>query len=352
MPLGYIHSLDGLRAISVLLVLLGHAGVSEKIPGGFGVTVFFFLSGFLITTLLHQEYRRDGTISMRRFYARRVIRLMPPLLLTIFASSLLVLTGLLQDRLDAMTLFSQIFFFFNYFSIYGEAHWIAGLSVLWSLSVEEHFYFIWPTIFVLLMSGRLRLAHISGTILVFLAWRYVRIYGFENSAWTIYILTDTRFDSLLFGCLLAILQVRYRESMRLRTEWMYVILALSVALLLLTFVIRDPVFRSTLRYSLQGLALMPIFHFAVTVPTALVFQPLNWAPVRRLGIWSYSIYLVHFVIIHAMQAHGLDPQNRFLFAMVVLLVSCLWAALVYEFVEKPFHKLRRQLSAPVRAAYA
>lgn len=351
MPLGYIHSLDGLRAVSILLVLVGHTGVSDSIPGGFGVTVFFFLSGFLITTLLQQEYLRDGSISMPRFYARRVIRLMPPLLLTILASILLVLTGLAQGQLDAMTLFSQIFFIFNYYSVYGEPLGIDGLGVLWSLSVEEHFYFVWPTIFVLLMSRRLRLAHIFGMLLAFLAWRYVRVYGFEDSEWTIYILTDTRFDSLLFGCLLAILQTRYPEGMRLRTEWMYTILGLSVMLLLLTFIIRDAVFRSTLRYSLQGLALMPIFHFAVTVPKALVFQPLNWAPMRRLGVWSYSVYLVHFVIIHVMQAHGFDPQNRLLFALFVLLLSCLWAALVYELAEKPLHKLRRRLSAPLRAAY-
>ncbi len=353
MPSAYIPSLDGLRAISILLVLFSHAGVSQKLPGGFGVTIFFFLSGFLITTLLLREHNRTGTISLRNFYVRRVLRLTPPLLLSLLAAAALVLLGVAQGVLDPMTLISQIFFFYNYFSLYGDPQSIEGLGVLWSLSVEEHFYFIWPTLFLFLMRGRLKLGHIVGLIVLFLVWRYIRVLFLHGDEWTIYTSTDTRFDSLLFGCLLAILQTWYPTRLKCAPLPMLAIVALAFAALLVTFVIRDPVFRSTWRYTVQGLALMPIFHFAVTMPQVVIFRPLNWAPLRRIGVWSYTIYLIHFVIIRAFEANGLVPPNRVLFALIVLALSCLWAALVFEIGEKPFHAWRRRLSdnkARVRAA--
>ena len=110
-PSAYIPSLDGLRAVSILIVLLSHAGVSQRIPGGFGVTIFFFLSGFLITTLLLREYDRNGTVSLRNFYIRRLLRLTPPLLLTLLAAAVLYMLGFVRGALDPATLLSQIFFF-------------------------------------------------------------------------------------------------------------------------------------------------------------------------------------------------------------------------------------------------
>lgn len=74
-----IPSLDGLRALSILLVMASHSGLQDRVPGVFGVTVFFFISGFLITTLLVGEYRRSGTIAVGAFYMRRFLRLFPPL---------------------------------------------------------------------------------------------------------------------------------------------------------------------------------------------------------------------------------------------------------------------------------
>lgn len=128
---GHIPSLDGLRAVSVLIVLVSHAGFGHLVPGGFGVTVFFFLSGYLITTLLLREQARDGSISLPRFYLRRLLRLTPPLFFTMLAAALLVLMGLAKGPLDPMTLFSQFFFFFNYYSLSGLAVSIDGLGVLW-----------------------------------------------------------------------------------------------------------------------------------------------------------------------------------------------------------------------------
>jgi peptidoglycan/LPS O-acetylase OafA/YrhL len=346
---GLIPSLDGLRAVSILLVFIGHLGLNIRIPGGFGVTVFFFLSGFLITTLLLREYDSYQSISLKRFYLRRVLRLAPPLLLTLFGASVLVWSGYAQGTLDPLTMLSQVFFFYNYFSLYGPVEPVVeGLGILWSLSVEEHFYLIWPVLFLLLMWGRIGLHHLIGLIVLSLIWRYLRVLGFGDDEWTIYISTDTRFDSLLFGCLLAVMHHRKLGIPRAlqKPVVMYAILALAVAVILFTFVYRDEVFRSTLRYTLQGLALLPIFHFAVTRPEALVFRPLNWGFVRRIGVWSYTVYLCHFVIIEALRSNGIAADNLWLFSLLAFGLSCLWADLVFRLGEKPFHPLRKKLSGP------
>src|SRR6187431_2198154 len=92
----YIPSLDGLRALSILIVFLSHAGLSHVIPGPFGVAIFFFLSGYLITTLMRQERERTGSVNLWHFYLRRTLRIFPPLYLILAFTWLLVATGLLR----------------------------------------------------------------------------------------------------------------------------------------------------------------------------------------------------------------------------------------------------------------
>ena len=115
-------------------------------------------------------------------------------------------------------------------------------------------------------------------------------------------------------------------------------------MLLVTFVIRDPAFRSTLRYTVQGIALMPIFYFAVMRSQHILFQPLNWKPVRRIGQYSYTLYLGHYVIIKAMIFNGLDPDQKMIFIPVAVVLSVAYAALVYELAEKPLRPLRARLT--------
>jgi len=248
-----------------------------------------------------------------------------------------------------MTLFSQFFFFFNYYALSGHAASIDGLGVLWSLSIEEHFYLFWPALFVLMMRGTISTWHLAGLIGVIFLWRCFRFFVLGSDENTIYLSTDTRFDSLLFGCLLAVMQVRNHTLLerlfggRMR---MYCALGLGIAALLVSFAIRDPIFRSTLRYSVQGFALMPIFYLAITRPEKWLFQPLNWAPVRKIGIWSYTMYLCHFVIIKTLLLHGIAAEQSLLLIVLTFVLACAWSALVYEFAEKPLKPLRKLLSGP------
>src|SRR5215471_14948655 len=143
----YIPSLDGIRACSVMVVFAAHAGLRGLIPGDFGVTVFFFLSGYLITTLLRIEHEQTGAISFRAFYLRRVLRIFPPFYLALGAATLVwVLGGLDRPPFSVGGLLQQVFFLTNY-NILQNGWWFGhapGTFIFWSLAVEEHFYLAFP----------------------------------------------------------------------------------------------------------------------------------------------------------------------------------------------------------------
>jgi peptidoglycan/LPS O-acetylase OafA/YrhL len=346
----HIASLDGIRAISVLIVVIAHGGFGHLVPGGFGVTVFFFLSGYLITTLLIREWDRFGGIAFKAFYLRRLLRLSPPLLATMLASAALVLIGLAEGDLSPAAIAAQLFFVFNYYALMGGlGENVAGLGVLWSLSVEEHFYMIWPALFVLLARRRFDMRTIVYMLIAVLLWRTFRFIGLDHSENSIYLATDTRFDSLLFGCLLAFAQ-RTELTSRLfpsSTPALAFWTAAGLGALLFTLLFRDDVFRSTLRYSIQGAAMIPLFHYAVSQPDRAIFKPLNWSWVARVGTWSYTIYLGHFVIIKVLQAQPLVPDNPAVITAIGFALSALWAHVVYEYLEKPLRPLRKRLTGHV-----
>src|SRR5580658_4318026 len=146
-----IPSLDGFRAVSILIVFMSHAGLRQIIPGTFGVTVFFFLSGYLITTLLRLEWKETDAISLRHFYLRRVLRIFPPLYLTLAFASVVTLVGLLPGTLTWSAFGAQVMFLANYYKIYRAGFGMPpGMLVLWSLAVEEHFYVGFPLLYIVL----------------------------------------------------------------------------------------------------------------------------------------------------------------------------------------------------------
>lgn len=338
----YIPSLDGLRAVSILIVFLSHAGLGHIVPGGLGVTVFFFISGFLITTLLCREYEAYGCISFGAFYARRLLRLMPPLLAVLCTTAALAWLGFVQGHTNFYTVISQLFFFFNYAGYLGEVQTYSGLGVLWSLSVEEHFYLLWPVAFLVFVCGRLeRLWLIVIALIFFMGWRFVRFFYLGASGDEIYYSSDTRLDSLLFGCLLALIMVRgYIPDYLKSNGALYGAVVFGMVLLLVSLVVRDSVFRAVVRYSVQGFALMPLFYYAVTRSDHWLFKPLNWSIVRLIGVYSYSIYLIHFVFIRSFNA--LEWPSP-LVAICSAVLAFFYARLVFQYLERPFNKIRKRL---------
>jgi peptidoglycan/LPS O-acetylase OafA/YrhL len=348
---GHVPSLDGIRAVSVTLVFVAHAGFGYVIPGGLGVTVFFFLSGFLITTLLSREWEAQRQIAFGAFYLRRAVRLLPALVLTMLLALCLVSMGWLNGRVDTGTLLSQLLFVWNYYSLHLDGSGsIEGLGILWSLSVEEHFYLLWPLLFVMIARGLMSLRFVVALTVAILVWRSVRFVLLGDSEWVIYISTDTRFDSLLFGCLLALMQGRgiAQRVFTPGTQGLWILLGL--VLLVISLVIRDDTFRSTLRYSMQGVALMPLFYFAVRCSDMPLFRWLNWGAMRAIGTWSYTIYLSHLVIMHSLVQSGISQFGSIHLILVTAPLCVGFSAMVYYGFERPLKPLRQRLSGrPVQA---
>ena len=340
-----IPSLDGLRAVSILIVFCAHARVSTFLPGGFGVTIFFFLSGFLITTLFYREVERYGRIDMQAFYLRRFLRLSPPLLVTLAITYVLVALGVFIGKIDGLAITSQVFYFYNYYAAYvpHATEGAYGLNVLWSLAVEEHFYLIFPWLFLFLLRDRLQLTHLWLILGGILIWRWIKLVILGDDPFNIYSTTDTRFDSILYGSVLAIMNARgisarvFPDTPAQRNG----LLLASVAVLTFCFVMRGDIFRETLRYSLQGIALMPIFYYAVSRPDLLVFRPLNWAPLQLLGFYSYTIYLAHTVVLGNLSR--VYPNSSPGFALLAGAICLLYAIALNRFVEQPVRRLRRRL---------
>ena len=149
---GYVPSLDGMRAFSIALVLFGHLLAPPMLAGigGFGVTIFFFISGFLITRLLFVEINDTHRIAIGKFWLRRVLRLYPAVVVSItFMALLAVYRG---EKLDTIELASVFFYFTNYLTASRELSntpFMFPIGALWSLAVEEHFYLIFPLAFFL-----------------------------------------------------------------------------------------------------------------------------------------------------------------------------------------------------------
>lgn len=349
-----IPSLDGLRAVSFLLVFVAHAGLKDVVPGGFGVTVFFFLSGFLITTLMRLELEETGRVSLSQFYLRRALRILPPFYIVLAGATLLAGVGFVDGALRGKAVASQALHMSNYWiAEHGWSGIAEGTGVYWSLAVEEHFYLLFPAAFLLL--GRLRLSG-RGKAFAFwslcaavLAWRCVLVLGMHAGAERLGLCSDTRIDSIAFGCALAVWKNPALEKDNPGREsplWASVFLPGGILLLLATFLVRNPVFRETLRYTLQGLALIPVFVMAVRHPDWRLFRVLNARPVRFVGALSYVLYLVHHVALDAFQVRarlGVVPG-----AVIALVASMLFAWAMHVLVEVPCARMRARLGARER----
>jgi peptidoglycan/LPS O-acetylase OafA/YrhL len=344
-----IPSLDGLRAVSFLLVFFGHSGVGW-IPGGFGVTVFFFLSGYLITTLLRLEQERTGRVDLRMFYLRRALRIWPPFYIVLLGGVALTQLGVIEATLHAPSVLAQVFHVSNYWVSF--QNWrgvVPGSGVYWSLAVEEHFYLIFPALFMALQragaSPRQQVLTFAAISAAVLAWRCVLSLLLDASFTRTFVCTDTRLDSLLFGCALAVYRNPMLDLPKVERPSPHALLAtaLGAAGLLFTFVYRAPWFRETLRYTLQGLCLLPLFTAAIRYPRWGLMRILNLRSLSFVGTLSYSLYLVHHTVLDTLDRpfRGTHWLAR---PLVCMAISFAIAYTLWRFVEQPCAELRRRLS--------
>jgi len=338
------------------MVFLSHAALPNLIPGGFGVTIFFFLSGYLITTLLRREYASTGGISLKSFYLRRVYRIMPPMYIVLIICVLLDLIGVFQSEMSLRGVLAQFANLTNYYLVfYGQSGVAPATSVMWSLAVEEHFYLLFPLALGLMYRhfDSRRIAGILFAVCVLvLLWRaylvYVAGYGHDYT----YLATDTRLDSLLYGCILGVWcnpALDRSERMAGKGTWLVLLLA-SIGLLLFTFLYRSESFREVFRYSFQGIAMFAVFYCAVRFHQWPVFSWLDSRPMRAIGLISYTFYLVHVPILellHKYVALGKWPRAVIAFALTLAV-----SAAMYYFVERHLAALRKRLHGQKKRAVA
>jgi peptidoglycan/LPS O-acetylase OafA/YrhL len=342
----HIPSLDGIRALSFFGVFASHlAPETIRVPGPFGVTVFFFLSGYLITTLLRMEAATKGAISLKAFYIRRALRILPPYYCVLAAATLTAFV--FHYPLPLLALAAKAMHFANYWIIgHGWDDTPVGTTPYWSLAVEEHFYLVFPTIYLLLSklfrTGRQYAASLAALCALVLVWRCVLVWGLGASVLRTSLASDTRVDSILFGCCLATFGNPMLDgpSRIAPGIWKWLLFPAACLLTLFTFTFHDLGLRETVRYSLQGIALFPVFIAAIRFPAWGPFRVLNLRPLRFIGTLSYSLYLLHDVVLSVLRDQAkLDPLWR---GVVGFPISCALAYGIYVWIEKPCATLRRR----------
>ena len=349
---GYVPGLDGLRALAVGMVLVAHAGYGEFVPGGLGVTIFFAISGYLITTLLVNENSRTGTIKLREFYTRRILRLYPELvaliLLCLASGAFWPFTATPFEKL------AGLLYYMNYYYVFGP-HYAIEHSYpwrqLWSLSVEEHFYFIFPAMLLVIRRWNSRLLAICALILLPFLWRFAT-YHILGLPWQYnYVATDTRIDSIAWGCLLALLLHGADGIHRPSGDGAFIgliPLATGIGLLLFTLLYRSEDFRWTWRFSVQGIAIAVLLANLLFDPRwQAIVRAFEWRPVRFIGRISYGLYLYHMLINYWIEA-ALPPLSRPAFLILSIAISVALASLSYFVIEVPLKPLRRRVGSHVR----
>jgi len=351
-PTSVIPSLNGIRAVAVLLVFLSHNGLGGLVPGGLGVTIFFVLSGFLITTLMRVEHGRTGRLSYRGFYLRRVLRLLPPLFIVAAVTGVLGAVGVIDGAFSIAGLLATLFYFGNYFVIANDFHGMpAGLGVVWSLAIEEHYYLLFPPVAALLLAGRrtrLTAALLATLCVAVYAWR-CWLLGHGASVAYLTMATDTRVDAILVGCILAVVKNPWLDPVASQSRGRDAsVLVICLATLAATLLYRDEAFRLTARYTLQSLAIAPLLYLAVARADQAPFRWLSAAPLVYLGTVSYTIYLVHQVILLGVGKH-FPQQSPVVLGLAAAALSLLVAEPMRRWVEEPCAALRRRLHRYARS---
>ena len=340
---GYIPELDGLRAVSVALVVASHF-LSPSVPGLLGVTVFCVISGYLITHQLLAELDTTGRVRLATFWLRRAFRLYPALLVVVAAGA-----GLLASLGGTVALgdvAAAVFYAINlreYGHVLPEP--MPGVphpfSVLWSLAVEEHFYLVFPPLVLLVAHRRLLfVAVLAAVATVVAAWRIHMAHvcaAVGCAPLRIEHGTDTRLDSIAFGALLAALIASPLRDAVLGVVRSRAVAGFSCVLLVLSLLVRDEWFRQTLRFSVQGAGLFCGLGAIRFAPWASGVRRVLSVPALVLaGRWSYSLYLWHWVVLSG--AAALAPGTN---GVVLVAASVAAAALSYYGVEVPMLRVRR-----------
>lgn len=337
----HVPELDGLRGIAIIPVLSHHQLTIFSLKGGFlGVDLFFVLSGFLITGLLLAEFEKTGSISIRNFYMRRVLRLGPALALFLLAALLVtyhtqVIGIARQLKLIAMA----VLYSTNWRMAFGWDPVLDSTVIVWSLSIEEQFYLAWPLLLFGCLALKFRRRFIaSGLALVIFAIVVNRNFLLDSGAdlARLYYGTDTRADALLMGCLIALVPLAGGGLRARRLLGVASVLAVACLLYLMSAVSFDHkwLYRGgfTVIAALAGI----VISVAADSPPRLLSVALLFSPLRWFGRISYGLYLWHWLVVRTTSFYDLgfwEPWAKLGLAVGIASAS-------FYLIERPFNRMK------------
>jgi peptidoglycan/LPS O-acetylase OafA/YrhL len=298
-----------------------------------GVDIFFTLSGYLITTILLNQWVANGRIALGSFYLRRALRIWPAFLAMLIVY---VAASSLQSSASTVHLKAAMA------AALSIMNWVLAFAPMnggfvahsWSLSIEEQFYIIWPMVLILLLAlfGRRSLTPIlCGILAALLVWKAYLVSG-GIPAFELYDRTDTHAEPILIGCILAAARLTPKIENALSEAWLIPVVGL-LALLFFSTWSNVWMFWS---FTAHGLLTAWIIVVAIGV-TGMLSTVLSTRTAIWLGKRSYSVYLWHVPILHALTYLGLGLALR---SITMIAASLGIAALSYRFIEIPFLKLR------------
>jgi peptidoglycan/LPS O-acetylase OafA/YrhL len=340
--------IDALRAVAVVLVVLAHAGLGGVVPGGSGVTIFFSISGFIITFLLLREREKTGSFSLRGFYSRRFFKIAPPFVVAIIVPTLVYSVWV---DIDWRAVFAQVFFVFNWFKASGGAEVLPGSGVVWSLSIEEQFYIVFALVWLGLIRTRqwwVLSVVLAGAAIGLSTAARLMLAGVDGTTARIYYGSDTRLDGIAWGMLLALFYFSWLQAGRPRSLFSRFLasdlsLAVAIGLYVGSLLLRDDWFRDTLRFTVQSISACLVIAYGQLPGVSRIrnafFAVSRWKPVALVGLASYSIYLVHLIVGSAISplVAGLASPIR---TVILILVGTLAGFVLYYAVEVPVHRWR------------
>jgi len=343
---GYEPSLDGIRAIAVLFVMAGHLNLVYA--GGLGVDIFFVLSGYLITAILLSEFSATGRISLKKFYARRALRILPAVILLLVVLNAFV--AITEPGEQAATLrwdsLGALFYIANWLRAFGRDLGILGH--LWSLSIEEQFYFFWPISLAFLLSRKLR----SNQILLVIGFAVLLVnadraylYNGIQSFNRIYNGLDTRADALLVGCALGL--SGYRFTSRRVLDLLGIIGAAFVGYVLFRAYPVPANLQVPFGLTIGGTLFALGVAFAVAAilfnPESIFAKLLRIPPLVWTGRLSYGLYLWHFPVFTFVAGWVPGLETVRLTALKVL-ATFVCATLSYYLLERPCLNFKKKFS--------
>jgi peptidoglycan/LPS O-acetylase OafA/YrhL len=349
----YRPALDGVRGIAILLVLGKHAFGWPK-QGGLGVDLFFVLSGFLITSLLLEEQRERGRVSLRHFFWRRALRLFPALITMLLAyATVKVAQGELPDAAGPLALAAT---YTANLALAGDISSMPeALTHLWSLAQEEQFYLLWPPLLVFglaLRRSRLLPHFVIGAIIL-VALERARLGGAGASLDRVYFAPDTHAEPLLVGCLFGIWSVNGLPALLTPDRQRRILASVAAALYLGASVFLHDlwlaVYVTPLFTLLAGAAAVVVISAARD--ESGIARVLQARPLVGLGRISYGLYLWHVPLLAALGAAALDRGLPISIAAAI--ASIVIAALSHRYVETPFLRTKsrvRSTAVPAPAA--